>query len=43
MVDRFKEMRIRERHGSIQTWCRMKQLLQGKFLLVIDVHMVTRG
>ena len=25
--DRLKEMRMREGRGSIQTWCRMKQLL----------------
>ena len=25
-------MRIRERHGPVQTWRRMKQSLQGRFL-----------
>ena len=23
---------MRERHGLVQTWCRMKQLLQRRFL-----------
>ena len=27
--DRLREMRMREGLGPIQTWCRMKQLLQG--------------
>ena len=30
--DRFREMRMREGHGPVQTWRRMKQLLRGRFL-----------
>ena len=30
--DRLKEMWMREGHGPIQTWRRMKQLLRGRFL-----------
>ena len=31
--DRLREMRKRHGRGPIQTWCRMNQLLQGRFLL----------
>ena len=30
--DILREMRMREVHGPIQTWRRMKQLLRGRFL-----------
>ena len=30
--DRLREMRMGEGHGPVQTWCRMKQLLRGRFL-----------
>ena len=30
--DKLREMRMREGHGPVQAWCRMKQLLRGKFL-----------
>ena len=30
--DRLKGMRMREGHGLVQTWRRMKQLLRGIFL-----------
>ena len=29
--DRLKGMRMREGHGLVQTWRRMKQLLRGRF------------
>ena len=29
--DRLREMWMREGHGPIQTWRRMKQLLRGRF------------
>ena len=29
--DILREMRIREGRGPIQTWCRMKQLLRGRY------------
>ena len=30
--DGLREMRMREGRGPVQTWCRMKQLLRGRFL-----------
>lgn len=30
--DKLRETRMREEHGLVQIWHRMKQLLQGKFL-----------
>ena len=30
--DKLREMRMRGGHGSIPTWLKMKQLLQGRFL-----------
>ena len=52
--DRLREMRMRDLHGPVQTWSRMKQLLRCRFfclwtknniffMLIRYVHMVPGG